>query len=183
MFNAECIPPRRPTRKLGGGNVIDVQWSTLILQRLLRGHTVLGRVRGGVYAAKGSIVKKSEPIRDDYGLPIEFWMPILEVEEAKQLRGLLEWMPIPGRSEPSIVGKRRTMRKRLLSAFLSCARYGGDLISRSRKSTTRNDIFSCAASARGHCCPKGVAVESYRVGEEVQRLCLAKVGHLRVVET
>lgn len=186
-LNAEGIPPRRPLRKLEDGSVVRRQWGPSTIQRILRSDAVLGRVRTGSVRAphpvtgKPHIVKPAELIRNENGLPVVFWEPLLSVTDVLALRRITEWTPTPGRAEATARG-RRTKATRLLSGLLTCHGCGGTLIAKSRRSTTGRDIYACHASAQGRTCPRGVAVECHRVEEEVERLFLAVVGRIPFVE-
>ncbi|AYN58532.1 integrase [Arthrobacter phage Liebe] len=155
-LNADGIPPRRAS-----------SWSPTSVQRILRSNAVLGRVK-----VRGDL------LRDDAGVPVQVWAPLLDVDEVERLRALTDWSPIPGRSAATAAGKRRKA-SRLLSGLLYCPGCGGPLVARTRRDTA---LYSCGASARGRACPGGVAVEADRVEAEVARRFLAAFGRLEVVE-
>lgn len=163
------------------------EWSSTALQRVLRSDAVLGRVRTGSVRAphpvtgKPHIVKPAELIRDDNGLPVVFWEAILPVEDVERLRALTDWRPTPGRAEATQKG-RRTKASRLLSGIISCPGCGGNLVRKTRRSSTGHDIYACHAAGQGRACPRGVAVECHRVEDEVERQFLAIVGRYLVVE-
>jgi site-specific DNA recombinase len=171
-LNADGIPPRR--LKLNpadpDGPKVAGTWSATSVQRILRSNAVLGRVK-----------VNGELIRDESGVPIQAWTPLLTLEEIERLRVITDWTPTPGRSEATVAG-RRSRATRLLSGLLNCAGCGGPLVVKSRKSTTGRPIYSCQAAARGKVCPRGVAVECDRIEAEVERQFLAIVGRFQVIE-
>lgn len=155
-LNADGIPPRR-----------SGSWSPSSVQRILRSNSVLGRVKVG-----------GDLLRDDKGVPVQVWAPLLDVAEVERLRALTDWTATPGRSEATAAGRRRKA-SRLLSGLLYCPGCGGALVARTRKGTA---LYSCGASARGRVCPGGVAVEADRIEAEIGRRFLAAFGRLEVVE-
>jgi DNA invertase Pin-like site-specific DNA recombinase len=158
-LNREGIQPRRAA-----------QWDPGVIRRLLRSDYVLGRVRS-----------RGELLRDDNGVPVVQWEPLLSVEEVERLRAITDYTTTPGRSEATAAG-RRNRASRLLSGLLTCPSCGGNLIAKNRTNTTGQDIYSCQARARGRVCERGVAVECERVEAEVERRFLGAVGRMEVVE-
>ncbi|WP_172592145.1 recombinase family protein [Subtercola boreus] len=183
-LNADGVPTRRPIKN-DDGTESRRDWSPTSVQRILRSDAVLGRVRlGGIHKRSGrktTTTKKAEPLRDELGIPVSVWPPLLSVEEVERLRELTDWKPIPGRSEATRQG-RRQRRTRLLSGLLSCPTCGHELVAKSRRSTTGEDIYTCNAKSRGLVCECGVAVECYRIEAEVERQFLGAYGRLRLVE-
>lgn len=173
-LNEAGIKPRRAA-----------QWSASSLQRLLRSDAVLGRVRVGTEYAKGTDGKKRKVrsatvLRDENGMPVQQWEPILSLDEVEQLRALTQRTPTPGRAEATAEGRRRKA-SRVLSGLISCPGCGGTLVAKSRRSAGK-PVYACQASAQGRKCERGVVVECDRVETEVERQFLAVFGRYTVVE-
>ncbi|KGJ80406.1 hypothetical protein GY21_02850 [Cryobacterium roopkundense] len=158
-LNIEGIAPRR-----------SATWSPTSIQRILRSDSALGRVK-----------INGELLRDDVGLPVTAWTPLLALSEVERLREITDWTPTPGRSAETKEGLRKRAT-RLLSGLLACPGCGGPLVVKSRKGSTGKPIYACQAAARGQVCSRGVAVECERVEGEVTRQFLAVVGTFGVVE-
>ena len=114
-------------------------------------------------------------MRDDDGLPVVRWEPILSVEEVDRLRALTEWGSKTGRTAST-----RRRASRLLSGLLSCESCGSALVVRYRSG--RNAIYGCGLKARGGACKRGTVVECERVEAEVERRFLDALGIFPVVE-
>lgn len=151
-LNADGVPPRR-----------SAAWSTTSVARILRSDAVLGRVR-----------RKGEPVRGEDGLPVQFWPPILPVDDVLRLRALTDWTP-RGRA-----GLKPRRAARLLSGLLECASCGSALVVRRRKDAP--SVYGCSAAARGRACGRGTVIECDRVEAEVERQFLDLLGPFRVVE-
>lgn len=152
-LNDDGVKPRRAAR-----------WEPSSVQRIVRSDSVLGRVK-----SRGALV------RDDDGLPVVRWEPILSVEEVDRLRALTEWGSKTGRTAST-----RRRASRLLSGLLSCESCGSALVVRYRSG--RNAIYGCGLKARGGACKRGTVVECERVEAEVERRFLDALGIFPVVE-
>ena len=181
-LNAEGIPPRRPLRKLKDGTLVRREWGPTTIQRILRSDAIMGRVRvGGKRDARSRVLQPADVVRDDDGMPIEFWTPVLPLEDVERIRQLTEWQPTPGRAEATIAGRRRKAA-RMLSGLLACPGCGGNLVVKTRRSSTGHSIYACQAAAQGRVCAGGVAVECYRVEAVVEEAFLGLLGRLPVLE-
>jgi site-specific DNA recombinase len=152
-LSAEGIRPRR-----------SPEWSVTSIRQMLRADALLGRTRS-----------QGELVRDETGVPVEFWPPLVTVEEVERLRALTEPQPQPD-------GQARGRRKanRLLSGLLTCPTCGGALVVNSR--ANQPTLYGCASRARGRVCAKGIVIDCERVEAEVTRQFLKVVGHYSVVE-
>lgn len=159
-LNREGIKPRR-----------SAEWNPTSIQRIVRSNSVLGRVK-----------IRGELLRDDNGVPVVMWEPILPVEDVVRLAAITEWVPTPGRAEATAAGRRRKA-SRMLSGLLQCPGCGGNLIAKTRNTTkTQAPIYACKAASQGRVCSGGIAVECERVEAEVERQFLAVFGRMSVVE-
>lgn len=142
-------------------------WTRSSVRNLARGEHVLGRL-----TSKGRVV------RDEEGIPVEAFTPILDLDTADRVRVLTEPVSTPGRSEATIAGQRRRA-SRLLSGLLSCP-CGAPLKVRRRRGLP---YYGCAALAREQAHEgTSILVDAERVEQEVGRKFLALTGHLEVVE-
>ena len=160
-LNREGIPPRR-----------GAAWATTSVQRLARSNSVLGRVK-----------VRGEILRDDRGLPVVQWEPLVRVEDVERVRVLTDWKSTPGRAAATRAGRNRKRATRLLSGLIPCPGCNEPLVGKSRASTTGKDVYSCSASAQGRVCSGGIAVVCELVEAEVDRQFLDRWGQLQAHET
>jgi site-specific DNA recombinase len=157
-LNADGIPPRR-----------GPSWHLATVTRMLRSDSLRGRVRSG-----GVVV------RDETGLPVEAWPPLVTPEEGEILRARFTRTPNPGRAEESALGRRRASR--MLSGVILCHSCGRPLTARHTKSETLRSTYSCMTRTRGLVCASPVNVRADEADREVERRFLAAFGRLPVVE-
>jgi len=148
----EGIPARRSDR-----------WTLATVRQMVRGDYLLGRV-----TAKGALV------RDDNGVPVQFWEPLVTVDELERLRAMTERTP----SQSAAPSRRRASR--LLSGLVPCPSCGGILSARGRGDNPA--VYACTTRSLGGVCARGVLVECHRIEDEVERQFLAVVGRYDVVE-
>lgn len=157
-LTSEGIPSRR------GGT-----WNGATIRRMLRGDALLGRVLSG-----------GQLVRDPLGLPVVLWPPIITTGEADRLRALLTATPTPGRAAASARGRLKASR--LLSGVLMCSGCGSPLTARHNARTDLPAMYACSSRNRGRLCPAPVSGNALKAEAEVERLFLAAVGALDVVE-
>lgn len=146
-LNAEGVKPRRAAR-----------WTLRSLQGILLSPASLGRI-----AYQGDVV------RDDRGLPVQAWPPVLAPEEQLMLRPLITGNP----------RKPRRRAARLLSGLALCDSCGGTL---SVRSYSGGASYGCTADARGRVCEAPVYVKAELIEAEVERRFLATYGFFKMTE-
>ena len=155
-LNEEGVKPRRAQ-----------QWSTTSIQRILRSDAILGRMR-----------MNGKVIRDDEGLPVTHWEPLITVEQSNTLRGITEWTPM---------GRREYQRQpsRSLNGFLRCFSCNSRLRIQ-RRSTDEPDTikvqYVCDSRRQGHLCAQGVGIDAPTIESYVSDLFLQKFGHHELVK-
>lgn len=187
-LNQDDVPTRRPIRvdKL---TKLETRrrWSATVLRAMLRNGTLLGWQTHTRFEARRDesgqevTIRHVETVRDDKGLPRVFWSPIMSRDEFERVRALTEWTPTPGRGEQSAAG-RRTRASRLLSGRILCPGCDRPLAVHAYANSPRRSTYSCGGKHRGWNCPGGVSVQCDNVEAQVERLFLAAVGRLQVVE-
>jgi hypothetical protein len=138
-------------------------WAISSLRVVLTGDSALGRQsRHGV------------PIRDEAGVLVAPWEPILTVEESERLRALLVPRPLT---------ETRRKASRLLSGLLVCATCGSRLRVNSRRTDgAQVESYGCRANSDGRVCGQPASVNADQVEAFLVDEFLAVVGGLPVVE-
>lgn len=148
-LNDEGIKPRRAAH-----------WTPRVMQRILLSPSTLGRV-----PFKGNV------IRDERGLPLQVWPPILSPEEQAFIR-------------PRVIGDPKAPRRRatrlLSGGLLRCAGCGRRLTVRSARTAAL--AYGCTSSTKGLRCPSPAYVTATYAEEEVEKRFLRTFGFLRVTE-
>ncbi|QOI66970.1 serine integrase [Microbacterium phage GardenState] len=153
-LNADGIPSRR-----------GVEWNVRTVGRILR-H---GSLRG--YATV-----KGDKVRDEIGLPVVIWPPLITPEEARQLDAALARTPHPGSygdggPEP------------LLQGLALCSSCGSPMTPRHFRRPDLAAMYVCQSRNRGRLCDRPQTANAARLEGVAERLFLASYGRIPVVET
>jgi site-specific DNA recombinase len=141
-----------PTRR-------GAEWSVTGIARIVTSDVVLGRA-----------VIKGEVVRDEDGIPIVAWEPLITQEESQMMRAIVA-KPSPN-GEPSA---RRVKAARLLSGVLICQSCGHRLKVGKAKETV---AYTCRRPG----CPRFVSVGSETIEQYVTAQFLDAFGSLPVIE-
>jgi site-specific DNA recombinase len=144
-------------------------WQVTSVATLLRGDAILGRMKSG-----------GQLVRDERGLPVQVWQPLVGAEDAARLRARLHVDRIPGRGAESSAGRLRASR--MLSGIIRCHSCGEKLTARHTAHPTLVARYICVARTRGRVCAQPVAGGADRADAVVEERFLAAVGRLPVVE-
>ncbi|MFD6327800.1 recombinase family protein [Streptomyces sp. NPDC058442] len=125
-------------------------------------------------ATLGHMTYKGRVVTDADGQPVQVWEPLLPVEDVERLRAVLKPTKTPG-------GERKR-RARLLSGMLRCSSCGASL--RVNKTGGHNPVtrYACHGRSDGSGCTRTTSIVADRLDEHVERVFLATVGSLEVVE-
>lgn len=143
-MNAKGLKPRKGTR-----------WTVQVLKRILLSPATLGRM-----------VVKGDVVRDERGVPITFWPPILAPEEQMALRPLITGDP---------KSPRRGRNSRLLSGLIRCDGCGFPMTIRIAD-PKKGRAYGCSASSKGVICPAPAYVSCELSEAEVERRFLDRLG-------
>lgn len=149
-LNDRAIPTRR-----------GATWSIQALRQILTSDTILGRV-----THRGAI------LRDDSGMPVDVWPPVLDGETWHRLRAVLD----ADRTAEARPQRRR--RSRLLSGVASCAVCGSRLYVKHNGAGVTS--YACTQRSNGRPCP-GVSVSAELLEAHVTKAFLAEVGTAEVM--
>lgn len=154
-FTRRGVPPARNARG----------WTPEAVRRILTGNAALGRV-----------VVNGDVLRDEHGLPVEVWPPILTVEESARIRARFALNKAPQ--------TRRRSVKRLLSGIIVCGSCGMPMhVHNPRpRSTTPSTLYHCRSRVRGVVCEAPVSISAHLVEPYVVETFLRVVGRFEVVE-
>lgn len=138
-------------------------WSISSVQVVLRGESILGRVRH-----KGAV------LLDEEGRPETVWEPIVSIEEATAVRAALKVKP---------AGQRRRRATRLLSGFVECSGCGG----RMRVSSTGTKgaavfAYACRAPVDGRECAHPTSINAALLDVFIGDELLSVAGRLEIVK-
>lgn len=151
-LNAAGSRPRRAER-----------WSLSSVRAVLTGDAILGRQ-----------TRHGEPVRDEAGVIVAPWEPIVTPEEAARLRALLA---------PRALPFRRRKATRVLSGLLVCASCGSRMRVNSRRSGSGTvETYGCRANADGRVCEAPAAIKADAVEAYVVDELLRVAGGMPVVE-
>lgn len=165
-FNARGIPaPRSEFRRLkrAGKETDDASrgvWRVQSLRRTMTSSHLLGRV-----------THRGEILRDDRGLPLTVWEPLLTPETLSRLRADL--LPPAGPVRP------REARSRPLSGLLHCASCGSRLYVRT---SNGRPLYGCPSSRNGAVCPSP-RVQAESLERYVESEARARLFDFRLSET
>ncbi len=138
-------------------------WSLSSLRVVLTGDSALGRQS-----------RHGQPIRDDEGLLVAPWEPILPVEHVERLRAILAPRPLT---------ETRRKASRVLSGLLLCAACGSRLRVNSRRSAGEHiESYGCRANGDGRSCPQPASINAGLVEEFLIGEFLDTIGGMSVVE-
>lgn len=141
------------------------EWSLSSLRVVLTGDAALGRLRH-----RGALV------RDDDGLPVTPWEPVLPLADVERLRALLA-----PKKDPS---ERRRRATRLLSGLVGCSTCGGNMrVSTSTQSNGSRVVrYSCKGGSDGRGCTAPASVTAPLLEEFVEHTFLTVAGSMPVTE-
>jgi len=151
-LNAREIPTRR-----------GATWSIQALRQILTADAIVGRVK-----------HHGEIVRDDEGIPMKVWPPVLDVEIWHRVRAHLGADLPKGDPKP-----QRRRRARLLSGVVTCALCNAPLYVKTNGAG--NAAYACTQRSNGRPCP-GVSISADRLEEYVTEEFLRKVGDADVME-
>ena len=137
-------------------------WTSATLKGILLGNPVLGRVS----------LKGGAPLRDERGIPVEVWEPIVTPEESARMRARIT------RGEE---GERRKRAEGLLSGLAACGTCGRALTYQRRTKGREIASYRCRATERG-LCSEGVAIRAEEIEGDVEAEFLRRFGRFRVTE-
>ncbi|MDR5691873.1 recombinase family protein [Agromyces indicus] len=161
-LNADGVP----TRSARTGKNPESRWHPSTIRLIVTGDAILGRV-----------VSKGRLVRDDLGLPVVAWPPLISLDESARLRARFE--DDPARGEKIAAGRGRKA-SRLLSGLILCSSCGRPLVA--RNDTRRSSVYSCVSRSRGVPCERPVSISADAVEAEVTRRFLSLFGRWDVVE-
>lgn len=166
-LNADGVP----TRNRASGRNPESEWRVTTVRQLVTGDALLGRVFSG-----------GELVRDDRGIPVAPFEPLVTPEEHARLRATFRPHDDPEIGARISAGRKRASR--MLSGVALCGACGRPLTARHpRKDPERNPpTYSCMARTRGQTCPKPVGVAALALETEIERRFLKTVGRFEVVE-
>ncbi|MFG3710152.1 recombinase family protein [Micromonospora sp. NPDC047730] len=148
---------RRARQGQKGGNLGN--WNMTSLRKLLTGDAVLGYYRHG-----------GDLLRNDDGLPMRAFAPILDDAQVARMRDLFA---------PEADGTPKPQRRRaarLLSGLVYCAECGHKMYVRDDKLSKGGAQYRCPAKGRGLLCPE-VRIAAGSLEEHVVANRLRYVGH------
>ncbi|WP_396658380.1 recombinase family protein [Microbacterium sp.] len=171
-LNADGIPPRR-----------GADWSRSVVARLLRHGSIRGyATTGGAKASRpGEPQKPGDFVRDERGLPLIVWPPLVTPEEARELDRILKM----GESAPKTIHDDTL----LLVGLAVCSSCGRLMVARSSRRPTVDDpgrrweLYVCQTRNRGGLCDAPQTIRARLADEEAERQFLAAFGRVEVVET
>jgi|GEM_PF-623868 len=134
-------------------------WSISSLRVVLTGDAVLGRT-----------TRHGALLRDEEGLPVTPWEPVLPLEDVERLRALL------ARKAPT---DRRRKAARLLSGLVVCSSCGKRLRVNRNQGGAR---YTCHGRSDGSGCTAPVSIGAEHLDDYAERSLLAVVGAWPVVE-
>lgn len=178
-LNADGVPTRRREKEGPGGQPVAIAWSASVVRNVLTSGVVLGRVREGGDRAAG---RAPEPLRDDRGVPLVFWEPLLPVEDVERIRAA--WADLRPAFPADVAAKRWTSQapSRVLVGLLRCPTCGIALTPRQYRDGRQPPTYVCGASSRGRYCERGVTVRADLVEAEVEARFMAEMGHHQFIE-
>lgn len=139
------------------------RWSPATLRRVLAGPTV-----------QGYVMHRGEVVRDERGIPIPFYEPILTPDEVRRIRALLASRSVTeGRK-----GMARPKAVALLSGLLMCGSCGRPLQAR----RVNGGFYTCRARAYGQDCSQGVYVKMEHAERAVSEAFLRRWGVFQVIQ-
>lgn len=109
-------------------------WSLSSLRVVLTGDAVLGR-----------LTHRGQVVRDESGMPVQPWEPVLPLSDVERLRAILA---------PKPAGERRKRASRLLSGLVECTGCGGNMrVSTSTQANGQTVLrYACHARSDGRRC-------------------------------
>ena len=137
----------------------SASWSLSSLRVVLVGDAVLGRT-----------TRHGALLRDEEGLPVAPWEPVLPLEDVERLRALL------ARKAPT---DRRRKAARLLSGLVVCSSCGKRLRVNRNQGGAR---YTCHGRSDGSGCESPVSIGAEHLDDFVERSLLEVVGTWPVVE-
>lgn len=139
-------------------------WSLSSLRVVLTGDAVLGRQ-----------TRRGAPLRDEHGVIVQSWEPVLTVEESERVRATLA---------PTPVGQSRRKASRALSGLLVCETCGRRMRINSRRNSggARIEAYGCRTNGDGARCAAPAHINADLVEQHIEREFLALAGRLPVAE-
>lgn len=134
-------------------------WSVQAVTQALTGNAIVGRVTSG-----------GDVLRDDDGMPLQMWEPVLDLDDWHALRALVEQR----RAVRAPVGERSSSRSRLLSGLVACAACGAPMYLRSNGSGVKT--YGCSTRGKGRDCTASAVITAERVEEYVAERFLDLFG-------
>lgn len=166
----ELLAGKSPYAIAAGLNADDIPtqrrgaWLRETVTRILAGDGILGRTQ-----------VQGEVLRDDHGLPVAHWKPLVSLETAQRVRAALR-----ERERGSLGRPYRRRAERLLSGLLTCGTCGRTLSVNQRPN--REPVYFCPSRARSLECSGGATIAANRVEPYVEAAFLEVFGGFEVVE-
>lgn len=164
-LNTDAVPSarsaaRREVRYGRSAEGADTgSWTTTSLRKMLTSEVLLGRQ-----------MHRGDVIRDEAGLPVAMWAPLLDRALVEQLRGLLR---------PTTPTPPRRKRARLLSGLLRCGLCGKAMYVATSRGAS---CYRCMDKSSGGTC-KSPTVSAPMAEEYVEQTVLDAIGARPVMET
>lgn len=129
----------------------------------------------------GRVIHHEDYVRDDAGLPLTVWEPVLDVPTVEAIRRRLNWTPPRsarkrlGWVAPSADARPKATKRaaRVLSGVAYCAVCDGKLYV---TTSSGKAIYACSASWNGGTCPSP-KIDAAKLDEYVAAQFLAIAGH------
>ena len=153
-LNADGVPPRR-----------GVAWTRGVAVRVLRHRSLRG------YATLAG-----DAVRDERGLPVVTWPPILSDEDARALAQVME-------KRTAYPRRPAGERVPLLHRVAYCSSCERPLTPRHFSHPTRAALYTCQTRGLGRACARPQTVTASRAEEAAEKLFLAAWGDVEVIET
>ncbi|MPZ61842.1 MAG: hypothetical protein GEU93_11210 [Propionibacteriales bacterium] len=136
-------------------------WAITSLRMVLTGDAVLGRMK-----------HRGELARNESGVPLTVWTPILSLEDVERLRAL---------TEPRRTGGPRRRASRVLSGLVLCGACGSRMrVNSTGKEGSRIARYNCAGPGDGRDCRSPVSIAADLLDDHVVSEFLERYGDFPV---
>lgn len=178
-LNEDGIQPRR-----------GQAWSRTVVARMLRsgairGHATTGGAKSpGKHRETGKALpqKSGDVVRDERGLPLIVWPPLVTPEEGRELDRLLR----SGESRPRTLHSDSLL---LAGGLAICSSCGKAMTARAAHRPVKGDaekrlvLYVCQTRGSGGQCERPQTISAHLADEAAEAAFLSAYGHVEVLET